>query len=213
MKLNSKDLLLYAVTDSRWTSEDETLVMQVEKAIQGGATFIQLREKHLDEEAFIKLAFECKAVCQKYHVPFVINDNVDVCLKVDADGVHVGQEDMACQKARELLGDDKIIGVTAHNVEEALIAQQAGADYLGVGAVFGSTSKENTIKMSHETLVSITDAIDIPIVAIGGINEVNVTELKDTGIDGVAVISAIFAKEDIFNSTKQLRKIVEETLC
>ena len=212
MKLNKEDLLLYGVTDSKWTGE-KTLEMQVEEALRGGATFIQLREKHLDEDSFVELAYKLKAVCAKYHVPFVINDNIDVCLKVDADGVHVGQEDMACANARKLLGPDKIIGVSAHNVEEALKAQNDGADYLGVGAVFGTTSKDNVTEMSKETLLAITKAVDIPVIAIGGINETNVTKLKDTGIVGVAVISAIFAKKDIVASTQELKKLVIDTVC
>lgn len=212
MNVDKKDLLLYGVTDSKWT-QNETLAMQVEKAIKGGATFIQLREKHLDHDAFVALAKEIKEICAKYQVPFVINDDVEVCLEVDADGVHVGQEDLACKSARSMLGPDKIIGVSAHNVEEALKAQNDGADYLGVGAVFGTTSKDNVTKMDHDTLVSITEAVDIPVIAIGGIDVNNVSELKGTGIVGVAVISAIFASKDIEQTTKVLKQKVIDTVC
>lgn len=210
-KLNKSDLLLYAVTDRHWTG-DETLYQQVEKALKGGATFIQLREKNLDDESFYKEALEIQELCRKYKVPFVINDNVDIAVKINADGVHVGQSDMEALDVRAKLGDDKIIGVSAQTVDQALLAEKHGADYLGVGAVFPTGSKDDADDVSHETLKAICDAVSIPVVAIGGISKDNVIELKGTGICGIAVISAIFGADDIENATKHLKTITEETV-
>ena len=209
MKFDREDLLLYAVTDSRWLN-GERLYDQVEKALKGGATFIQLREKELDQEHFFEEAVEIKELCARYHVPFVINDNVEIALKMDADGVHVGQDDMEAGDVRAKLGPDKIIGVSAQTVEQALLAQERGADYLGVGAVFHTDSKADAADISHETLKAITEAVDIPVIAIGGISKENVSELSGTGICGIAVISAIFAEKDIKNATKKLKKLTEE---
>ena len=211
MKLNKKDMVLYAVTDRSWLGE-ETLYSQVEQALKGGATFIQLREKELDEEAFLQEAIELKELCHRYHVPFVINDNVELAKKVDADGVHVGQSDMEAGDVRKVLGEDKIIGVSAKTVEQALLAQERGADYLGVGAVFHTGTKKDASEVSHATLMEICDAVDIPVVAIGGITKENVAELKGSGIDGVAVVSAVFACENIETGTEELRKAVENIL-
>ena len=188
MKLDKKDLLLYAVTDRSWLN-GETLYSQVEKALKGGATFIQLREKDLDSEAFLKEAKELKKLCKEYNVPFVVNDNVDIAVKIGADGVHVGQSDMQAQDVREKLGKDKIIGVSAQTVEQALLAQKHGADYLGVGAVFSTNSKDDAVNVSHETLKAICEAVHIPVIAIGGIGKHNVMELSGSGIVGIAVIS------------------------
>lgn len=209
MKCDKKDLLLYAVTDRYWLGE-ETLYEQVEKALKGGATFIQLREKELDKESFLKEAIEIKELCYKYQVPFVINDDVDIALKMDADGVHVGQSDMEAGNVREILGEDKIIGVSAQTVEQAILAEKRGADYLGVGAVFPTGSKDDADDVSHETLKAICEAVSIPVIAIGGITKDNVVELKDSGICGIAVISAIFGKPDIEAATRELHSIVKE---
>ena len=206
---DKKDLLLYAVTDRTWLGE-ETLYQQVEKTLKGGATFIQLREKHLDEAAFLEEAVELKELCRRYHVPFVINDNVEIALKMDADGVHVGQSDMEAGNVREKLGPDKIIGVSAQTVEQAVLAEQRGADYLGVGAVFPTGSKDDADDVSHETLKAICEAVSIPVIAIGGISRNNVMELAGSGICGIAVISAIFAQPDIEAATKELRTLTEE---
>ncbi len=200
-----KDLLLYAVTDRAWL-HGETLYEQVEKTLKGGATFVQLREKSLDEEHFLQEAIEIKALCRKYNVPFVINDNVDIAIKMDADGVHVGQRDMEAGDVREKLGPDKIIGVSAQTVEQAILAEKRGADYLGVGAVFSTGSKDDADDVSHETLKAICDAVTIPVIAIGGISNKNVLELRSTGICGIAVISAIFAQKDIEQATKELKE-------
>lgn len=206
-----KDLLLYAVTDRHWLGE-ETLYQQVEKALKGGTTFVQLREKTMEQEAFLQEAIEIKELCRKYHVPFVINDNVDIAIQMDADGVHVGQSDMEAGDVRAKLGPDKIIGVSAQTVEQALLAQERGADYLGVGAVFPTGSKDDADDVSHETLKAICDAVDIPVIAIGGISKNNVEELAGTGICGIAVISAIFAQKDIEASTKELLELTKKTI-
>ena len=205
------DLLLYAVTDRHWLGE-ETLYQQVEKALKGGTTFVQLREKTMEQEAFLQEAIEIKELCRKYHVPFVINDNVDIAIQMDADGVHVGQSDMEAGDVRAKLGPDKIIGVSAQTVEQALLAQERGADYLGVGAVFPTGSKDDADDVSHETLKAICDAVDIPVIAIGGISKNNVEELAGTGICGIAVISAIFAQKDIEASTKELLELTKKTI-
>lgn len=205
MKFAKEDLLLYAVTDRHWL-KDETLENQVEQALQGGATFLQLREKSLDDDIFLAEAKEIQKLCKKYQVPFVINDNVDIALAIDADGVHVGQSDMEALDVRKRLGPDKIIGVSAQNVQQALLAQKHGADYLGVGAVFPTGSKDDAEDVSFETLKAICQAVDIPVIAIGGITKENVSELKGSGICGIAVISAIFAQKDIKAATKELKK-------
>ncbi len=208
MNCDKKNLLLYAVTDRSWLGT-ESLYSQVKKAIDGGVTFVQLREKELAQEAFYKEALEIQALCREKNIPFVINDNVALAKDIDADGVHVGQEDMEAGDVRSLLGPDKIIGVSAHSVEEALLAEKCGADYLGVGAAFSTNSKKDVSCISHETIRDICQVIQIPVIAIGGINETNIEELKGTGICGVAVISAIFAKKDITGAARTLRERVD----
>lgn len=211
MKLDKKALLLYAVTDRSWLG-GATLYEQVEEALRGGATFVQLREKEMDDESFFKEALELKALCRRYNVPFVINDNVEIARRVDADGVHVGQSDMEAGDVRALLGEDKILGVSAQTVEQALLAEARGADYLGVGAVFHTGSKADADDVSHETLRAICEAVSIPVIAIGGIGRHNVAELKGSGICGIAVISAIFASGDIEAATAELKTLTEETV-
>ena len=196
-------LLLYAVTDRRWTGE-MTLAQQVELAILGGATFVQLREKNLDDAAFEKEAIEIQELCRKYKVPFVVNDNVEIAKRMGADGVHVGQSDMEAGDVRALLGPDKILGVSAQTVEQAVLAEKRGADYLGVGAVFPTGSKDDAVEVDRETLKAICESVHIPVIAIGGISENNVSELKGTGICGIAVISAIFGAKDIRKATEDL---------
>ncbi len=197
LKLSKQDLAVYAVTDRKWLKEEETLAQQVEKAIQGGATIIQLREKHLRDEEFLAQAQAVKQVTDRYGVPLIINDNVDVAIAVDAAGVHVGQEDMGAGEVRRKLGPQKILGVSAQTVAHALAAQAAGADYLGVGAVFPTSSKDDAVEVDKETLQAICGAVEIPTVAIGGITADNMTQLQGTGIVGVAVISAIFGQPDV----------------
>ena len=208
MRIDRKSMRLYAVTDRGWL-KGETLYEQVEKAIKGGVTFVQLREKELDKRAFLSEARQIKALCRKYHVPFVINDSVEIALATDADGVHVGQEDMEAKHVREKLEADKIMGVTAKTVEQAIRAQECGADYLGVGAVFPSPTKKNAIGITHEQLREICAAITIPVVAIGGITSQNIMQLNNTGIEGVAVISGIFAQDDITAAAAELRNQAE----
>lgn len=209
MKCDKKDLLLYAVTDRHWLN-GRTLYSQVEEALKGGATFIQLREKELDEEHFLEEAKEIKELCRRYQVPFVINDNVEIALAVDADGVHVGQSDMEAGDVRAKLGPDKMIGVSAQTVEQAVMAEQNGADYLGVGAVFPTGSKADALEVSHDTLKAICKAVKIPVIAIGGISKENILELSGSGICGIAVISAIFAKDDIEEAARELRDLTEK---
>lgn len=211
MKSDKDNLLLYAVTDRHWLGE-ETLYEQVEKALKGGATFIQLREKELDTEHFLEEAKEIQKLCKEYQVPFVINDNVEIAARIDADGVHVGQSDMEAGDVRAKLGPDKIIGVSAQTVEQALLAQKHGADYLGVGAVFPTGSKADAVEVDHTVLREICEAVDIPVIAIGGITKDNVKELSGSGICGIAVISAIFGQKDIEEATKELRARTEEML-
>ena len=209
LRVDADAMTLYAVTDRTWTKET-TLMEQVKEALEGGITFLQLREKNLSEEEFIEEAKEMKELAKSYQVPFVINDNIKVALAVDADGVHIGQDDMAVEEARKLLGEDKIIGVSAHNVEEARKAQKDGADYLGVGAVCTTSTKKDGNVVSKEEIKKICQEVDIPVVAIGGIKKDNIKTLKGTDVDGVAVVSAIFAADDIKNNTKQLKSLVEE---
>ena len=203
MKCDKKSMLLYAVTDRTWLKE-QNLATQVEEALNGGVTFVQLREKKLDYETFLKEAKRMKVLCEKYHVPFVINDNVEIAIASDADGVHIGQSDRKVSEVRAELGETKIIGVSAQTVEQAIRAQQEGADYLGVGAVFSTSTKLDADSVSFETLKSICEAVSIPVIAIGGISENNILELSGTGIDGVAVVSALFAKSDIKMAAKNL---------
>ena len=207
----TKDLLLYAVTDRHWLS-GRTLFDVVKESLEGGVTFLQLREKNLDEEHFFEEAVELKELAREYNVPFVVNDNVDIALRMDADGVHVGQEDMAAKDVRALIGEDKILGVSAQTVEQAVLAEKQGADYLGVGAVFATGSKADAVDVSHETLKAICEAVSIPVIAIGGITEKNVSELSGSGIVGIAVISAIYAKEDIKKASADLKKATIEML-
>lgn len=208
---SEKELLLYAVTDRHWLGE-ETLYDQVKKALDGGATFVQLREKNLDREVFLAEAKEIQKLCKEYGVPFVVNDEVSIAKDIDADGVHVGQSDMEAMDVRKILGPDKIIGVSAQTVEQAIIAEKHGADYLGVGAVFTTGSKDDADDVSHETLKAICEAVSIPVIAIGGIAKDNVAELAGSGICGVAVISAIFGQKDIQKATEELKFSVENML-
>ena len=208
MRLDKKDLLLYAVTDRHWLG-DRTLYEVVKESLDGGATFIQLREKNLDTAHFLEEAKELKKLCAEYKVPFVINDNVDIALQIDADGVHVGQSDMEAGDVRAMLGPDKIIGVSAQTVEQAILAEKRGADYLGVGAVFPTGSKDDADDVSHETLKAICRAVSIPVIAIGGITVENTPYLKGTGICGIAVISAIYGQNNITEATKKLKDVTK----
>ena len=204
LPISEKKLTLYAVTDRKWLKDGQTLAGQVEQAILGGVTVVQLREKHADLEAFLALAREVKSVTDRYQVPLIINDNLEVALAVDAAGIHVGQEDLAADAVRQRIGDKKVLGVSAQTVEQALAAERAGADYLGVGAVFPTSSKADAVEVDFATLQAICRAVQIPVVAIGGITADNMTELQDSGIVGVAVISAIFSQPDVKAAAQRL---------
>lgn len=208
MKCDKKNMLLYAVTDRAWTGR-QSLYEQVESALKGGVTCVQLREKELGEDAFLAEALEISALCRRYHVPLFINDNVDIAIQCKADGVHVGQGDMAAAQVRQRVGRDMMIGVSVHSVEEALEAVANGADCLGVGAMFSTSTKTDVSVLPKETLRDICAAVDIPVVAIGGIHKENIAALSGTGVDGVALVSAIFGAEDIERECRLLRKLSE----
>lgn len=203
MKCDKNYMRLYAVTDRTWLN-GRTLESDIEKAILGGVTCVQLREKELDYNSFLKEAYVIKALCKKYNVPFFINDNVELAVVCGADGVHIGQHDMPVEKARKIIGDKMILGVSAQTVEEAVDAEKKGADCLGVGAVFSTSTKLDADSVSKETLKEICEAVSIPVVAIGGITDKNILELKGTGIAGIALVSAIFASSDIKSECEKL---------
>ena len=205
----AESLLLYAVTDRHWLG-DKTLYDVVRESLDGGVTFLQLREKDLDNEHFYEEAVKLQAMAKEYNVPFVVNDNVDIAVKMNADGVHVGQHDMEAGDVRALIGPDKILGVSAQTVEQALLAEKRGADYLGVGAVFPTGSKDDADDVSYDTLKAICEAVSIPVVAIGGITKENTPELAGSGICGIAVISAIYGQPNIYEATTALKKVTEE---
>ena len=209
MKCRKENMRLYAVTDRAWTGR-QSLMEQVECALKGGVTCVQLREKELDEVAFLEEAIQMKQLCARYGVPFIVNDNVEIAVKCGADGVHVGQSDMEAGHVRQMVGEKMMIGVSARTVEEALAAQAAGADYLGVGAMFSTSTKLDAHVLSHQTLRDICAAVDIPVTAIGGINEENMMRLAGSGVDGVALVSAIFAAEDIEAACRRLKSLSEE---
>ena len=208
MKCDRQTMRLYAVTDRAWVGR-QTLPEQVEAVLKGGATCVQLREKELDGAAFLEEARTLAALCRRYGVPLIINDNVEVALAAGADGVHVGQDDLTVEQVRRLAGDRLIVGVSAHSVEQALAAQAGGADYLGVGAVFATATKSDAHVLPRETLAEICRAVDIPVVAIGGIGEDNLLQLAGTGVDGVALVSAIFSAPDIEGQCRKLRALSE----
>ena len=203
MRLDKKYMQLYAVTDRAWTG-NKTLYEQIKEALENGVTCVQLREKNLDEASFIEEAKKISVLCRQYNTPFIVNDNVNVAIASNADGIHIGQEDMGLKDVREIVGENMIIGISAHTVEEAKFAQENGADYIGIGAVFETSTKNDVDVIPYEKVKYICDAVDIPKVAIGGINAENILKLKGSGIDGVAVVSAIFGAKDIGKATKEL---------
>lgn len=205
MKLSKDDLLLYAITD-RGSLDKKEFFEKIEEALQGGVTILQLREKELDEDSFTDEAIEVKALCRKYGVPLIINDNVDVALKSGADGVHVGIEDMPIDEIRRKAPDSFIIGATCKTVEQAQSAERLGADYMGVGAVFPSPTKKNAVRITREQLKEICSSVSIPAVAIGGITLENVGELKGGGMSGIAVVSAVFSADDIQKAASLLKE-------
>ena len=204
-------MLLYAITDRSWLKEGQTLSQVAEEVLANGATFLQVREKTLAPEEILREGKALGEVCKRHHVPCIINDSVELALACDADGVHVGQDDIRDRDVRALMGD-KILGITAHNVQEALAAEAAGADYIGVGAVFPSSTKHNTVPLTREGLAEIVAAVHIPIVAIGGISAENIHQLEGTGVDGVAVVSALFGAEDPAAATQDMRKRAEKVV-
>ena len=209
MNITPKQMLLYAVSDRAWSNNDEEFLSQVKQAIKSGVTIFQLREKHTDYEHFKKIALAIKPICKEYNVPLIINDNVKLAKEIDADGVHLGQDDLDIKAAREYLGADKIIGVSAHNVEEAQAAENGGADYLGSGAAFVTSTKTDAGAIDHKVLADIAHSVKIPVVAIGGINKENISKLEGLGLDGVAVVSAIFAAKDIPSAVNDLKTKAE----
>lgn len=209
MKCDKHTMLLYAVTDRAWVGE-QTLYQQVESALKGGATCVQLREKHLGDADFLQEAIQIHALCQQYGVPLFINDNVEVALQCHAEGIHVGQEDMAAAQVRQRVGDEMMIGVSVHSVEEALEAVRHGADCLGVGAAFSTHTKADVDVLPEGMMKAICDAVDIPVVAIGGIHKENLLRLKGTGVNGVALVSAIFGAEDIEAECRELKALAEQ---
>lgn len=205
MNFTKEQLNLYLVTDRHWLA-NRNLEDDVEKAILGGVTMVQLREKNIDNDSFIELAKKVKQVCNKYKVPFIINDNLEVALAVDSDGIHIGQDDLPASLVRQKIGPNKILGVSAHNLDEAIAAKKAGATYLGAGAMFSTTTKDNTTNLSIEQLQAITKNVDIPVVAIGGINYDNCLSLKNCNLAGIAVVSAIMAATNISEAVSNLKK-------
>lgn len=214
-------LALYGVTDRWWVKQKlekagvpvtddalrEGLLEDTKAALEGGMTYVQMREKGdpMTEDELLTEALALKALCAEYGVPFVIDDDVELAVKCGADGVHVGQSDMACVEARRALGSAKVVGVSAQTVEQAVQAEQDGADYLGVGAVFPTGSKDDADDVSHDTVKAICEAVNIPVIAIGGISKNNVGQLAGLGLDGVAVISAIYASDDLKAATEDLK--------
>lgn len=210
MNITPKQMLLYAVSDRAWSNSDEEFLSQAEQAIKSGVTMFQLREKNTDYEHFKKIALEIKPLCKAHSVPLIINDNVKLAKEIDADGVHLGQDDLDIKAAREYLGEDKIIGVSAHNVKEAQAAENGSADYLGSGAAFVTSTKTDAGAIDHKVLADVAHSVKIPVVAIGGINKDNISQLEGLGLDGVAVVSAIFAADDIPSAVRDLKAKAEK---
>jgi len=210
LNISKQHMLLYAVTDRQWLKDGESLADAVEAVLKGGATCLQLREKDAGYEEFLALALSLKPVCKKYNVPFIINDNVAIAKAVDADGVHIGQGDMSIASAREILGKEKIIGTSAHNVAEAVKAAEDGADYIGCGAVFGSDTKTDASFLGTKGLAEICEICPLPVVAIGGINKSNILQLKNSGTDGVALVSALFRPRDKTKATANMLAMAKQ---
>lgn len=204
-------MLLYGVTDRAWTG-CQSLYEQAEAALRGGATCIQLREKGLEKQAFLEEAIALKELCKRYNTPLIINDNVEIALECQADGIHVGQDDLSPSQVRKLVGNQMIIGVSAHSVAEALEAEKSGADYLGVGAMFTTSTKTDARPLPFQTLQAICQAVSIPVVAIGGINKANILELSGSGADGVALVSAIFGAKDIEAECRELKNLAKQMI-
>lgn len=210
MSISREALRLYAVTDRAWARDEAALFRQIEAAVRGGAGMVQLREKNLDHDAFLEEAKRFVALCRRLGAVSIINDSVEIALASEADGVHVGQEDLEAGRARELLGPDKIVGVSAHSRSEALRAQAAGADYLGCGAAFSTGTKADAKPISRETIRAVTAAADIPVVAIGGVGRENLLELRGLGLSGVAVVSGLFGQRDVEAAARELLELAKQ---
>lgn len=211
MKFNKEFLKLYAVTDRSWIG-NRSMSEEVEKSLKAGVTCLQIREKNISDEEYLSRSIELRKICNKYNVPFIVDDNVEIALASGADGVHVGQKDLLNRNIRAMIGSDKILGISANSVELAIAAEKAGADYIGVGSIQLSPTKGESKVLSLEYVQEICHSVSIPVVAIGGVNEQNIPKLKDTGVAGVAVISAIFGKDDVAEATYKLKKLVDENL-
>ncbi len=211
MKFTKELLRLYAVTDRSWIG-NRSMSEEVEKALKAGVTCLQIREKNISYEEYLSKSIELRKICNKYNVPFIVDDNVEVALASGADGVHVGQKDIVNKDVRSMIGDDMILGISANSVELAIAAEKAGADYIGVGSIQLSPTKGESKVLSLKYVQEICSSVSIPVVAIGGINEENIPKLKGIGVAGVAVISAIFGKEDVAEATYKLKKIVDENI-
>ncbi len=209
MKIDNKHMLLYAVTDRKWAKE-KSLYELVEASLKGGVTCVQLREKNLGYDEFLSEALKLKEICSKYNVPFIVNDNVQVAIDSKADGIHVGQNDMELSEVRKLVGNDMIIGVSAQTLEQALTAEKNGADYLGIGAIFKTVTKQDAKYVTLDTLKQICSAVSIPVVAIGGIKQHNIMQLSGTGTDGIAMISEIYSAENVITRCQELKKISQK---
>ena len=210
MSIDREALRLYAVTDRAWAADEDALMGQIEAAVRGGAGVVQLREKRLDHDAFLAEAKRFTALCRRLGAVSIINDDVQTALEAGADGVHVGQSDLEAGRARALLGPDKIVGVSAHSPGEARRALAAGADYLGCGAAFLTGTKSDAKPISKETIRAVTAAVDIPVVAIGGVSRENILELKGLGLAGAAVVSGIFGQRDIESAARELLELAKQ---
>ena len=210
MNIRPETLRLYAVTDRTWAADEEAFFRQVEDAVRGGAAIVQLREKRLEDAAFLAEAKRFVSLCRRLGAVSIINDRADIALTSGADGVHVGQSDLEAERARALLGPDKIVGVSAHSPEEARQARKAGANYLGCGAAFATGTKSDAKPLSKETIRTVTAAAGVPVVAIGGVNRENILELRGLDLAGVAVVSGIFAQEDVEAAARELRELSKQ---
>ena len=211
MNVKKEDMLLYGITDRAWL-DGRRLSEVVEESLKGGVTILQIREKNINRDEFLEEAKKIKKLCKPYGIPLIINDDVEIAKEIDADGVHLGQGDMEITKAREILGKDKIIGITAKTVEQAVTAEKNGADYLGSGAIYATGTKTDAKRLSVESLKEICDSVDIPVVAIGGLTYDNIDILEGSGIDGIAVVSAIYASSNITETTRDLKEKVKSLL-
>ena len=211
MKFDKNQLELYAITDRSWLKKDQSIYDIVEQAIAGGATMIQVREKNLSKRDFIKEVCNIKPLCYRNNIPLIVNDDLSIAIESNADGIHLGQQDLKKYLIESSIPKSMILGISAQNLEQAIEAKNMGAHYLGVGAIFPTSSKDDAQNLNISILKEITKNVDIPVVAIGGINEDNIPLLSNTNINGVSIISAIFAKDDVKTAAENLKKIIRRT--